>query len=182
MIPGYIRRDVLQYQATATKIFSNVFGAEQALLLCEVAQSQVFDMPSKDELRLEGPGTYTSGNAYHAAANPGAGHVGKAAEGAEHFADDSSWGYRLVGRLTFENAIGAIQLQPRISWLHDVGGVSPGPGGSFIEGRKAITVGLAAAYQNRWAGDLSYTRYSGAGRYNLINDRDFIAANIKYSF
>ena len=29
---------------------------------------------------------------------------------------------------------------------------------------------------------LSYTRYMGAGRHNLINDRDFIAANIKFSF
>ena len=117
-----------------------------------------------------------------AGANPGAAHVGKAAEAAEYFADDSSWGYRLAGRMEFNNAIGAIALLPRFSWQHDVGGVSPGPGGNFIEGRQALTIGLLGVYQNVWSGDLSYTRYMGAGRHNLINDRDFIAANVKYSF
>ena len=30
--------------------------------------------------------------------------------------------------------------------------------------------------------DVSYTDFFGAGRYNLINDRDFVAANLKFSF
>ena len=51
-----------------------------------------------------------------------------------------------------------------------------------IEDRKAATIGITANYQNAWSGDLSYTRYFGAGRHNLINDRDFLAANVKYSF
>jgi hypothetical protein len=29
---------------------------------------------------------------------------------------------------------------------------------------------------------VSYTQYGGAGQYNLLNDRDFVAASIKYSF
>ena len=33
-----------------------------------------------------------------------------------------------------------------------------------------------------WQVDLSYTRYDGADRYNLINDRDFIGGFIKFSF
>ena len=57
-----------------------------------------------------------------------------------------------------------------------------GPGGSFLEGREALTVGLGFNYQINWEWDLSYTSFFGAGRYNLINDRDFLAANIKYSF
>ena len=28
---------------------------------------------------------------------------------------------------------------------------------------------------------MSYTNFFGAGRYNLVNDRDFLAMNIKYS-
>jgi hypothetical protein len=182
IIPGYILRDVWQIQATATKIFGPGWGADQSVLLIEAAMTGVQDMPDKSELRLEGAGTYTSGNPYHTGANPGAAHVGKAAEAAEYFADDSSWGYRLAGRMEFNNAIGAVTLLPRFSWQHDVGGVSPGPGGNFIEGRQALTIGLLGVYQNVWSGDLSYTRYTGAGRHNLINDRDFIAANVKYSF
>ena len=61
-------------------------------------------------------------------------------------------------------------------------GVTPGPGGNFIDGRKAFSVGVAANYLSRWEFDLSYTIYSGADRYNLINDRDFLGAFIKYSF
>jgi hypothetical protein len=29
---------------------------------------------------------------------------------------------------------------------------------------------------------VSYNSFFGAGRYNLLNDRDFVAANIKYTF
>jgi hypothetical protein len=177
-ILGYRRLDSSQLQFTLTKIFSNFLGADQGVILGEFGFNKVFDMPSKDELRFEGPGTYVSGNPL----NFVAAHPGKMAEEPEHFADDFSWGYRLVSRLTYNNAIGAWSLAPRISWQHDVDGVTPGPGGSFIAGRKALTIGLQAAYQGAWQVDLSYTQYSGAGRYNLINDRDFVGGFIKYSF
>jgi hypothetical protein len=182
-IPGFILRDVSQVQMTATKIFGPSLGAEQAVLVWEGAVTHVHDMPDKSELRLEGPGTYTSGNPYHAdVANPGASHAGKPAEPSSAFADQTSWGYRLAGRLDYNRAIGSINLIPRFSFQHDVSGNSPGPGGNFIDGRQALTVGLTAEYQNSWSADISYTRYHGAGRYNLINDRDFLAVNAKYSF
>jgi hypothetical protein len=182
-IPGFIRENVWQLQTTATKIFGPGMGADQSVILGEAAVTYVPDMPDKNVLRLEGPATYTSGNPYHSdALNPGAAHAGKPAEGPNHFADPTSWGYRLLGRLTYLNAMGAVALLPQIAWQHDVSGVSPGPGGNFIEGRKALTVGLGADYQSTWSADLSYTRYFGAGRHNLINDRDFLGFNLKYSF
>ncbi len=179
-LQGYKRMDVSQVQATATKLFGPTFGADQFVLLGEIALTHVHDMPDKDELRFEGPGTYISGNELLASA-----HAPTAAgeyEDASHFADATSWGYRLVSRLDFNNAIGAVTLSPRIAWAHDVDGISPGPGGNFIEHRKAVTFGIGANYQNIWTADLSYTEYFGAGRYNLVNDRDFLALNIKYSF
>jgi len=177
---GYRRLDTSQLQFTLTKVFSNMFGADQGVILGEFGFHKVFDMPSKDELRFEGPGTYTSGNPEMTL--PTGLHPGKEWERPEHFADDFSWGYRLVGKLTYNNAIGAWSLAPRIVWAHDVDGITPGPGGSFIAGRKAATIGLQASYQNAWQIDLSYTNYSGAGRWNLINDRDFVGGYIKYSF
>jgi hypothetical protein len=45
-----------------------------------------------------------------------------------------------------------------------------------------VTLGLRAGYQNRWEGEISYTAFTGAGRYNLINDRDFLSISAKYSF
>jgi hypothetical protein len=135
-------------------------------------------MPGKSTLRLDGPGTYVSGNAVVGPAT----HPGKPIEDSEHFADATSWGYVLVGRLDYYNVIRSVNLSPRIGWKHDVQGNAPGPGGNFLEGRKAISFGLNAVYQNSWSADINYTNYFGAGRHNLINDRDFISFNIKYSF
>ena len=178
-IPGFIERNVTQVQMTATKIFGPMLGANQFALIGEAALTHVHDMPSKSELRLEAPGAYLSGNdelkAFHGV---GAGLV----EDEDNFADATSWGYQIRGRLTYNNAIGAVSLSPRLAWRHDVKGNTPGPGGNFLEGRNAVTLGVEATYQNSYSADISYTRFSGAGRHNLLNDRDFIAANIKYSF
>ncbi len=175
-IPGFIRRNVTQVQSTATKLFGPTLGANQFVLLGEVGLTQVHDMPDKSELRLNGPGTPVSGNA-----NLAAFHFGEV-ESSARFADATSWGYRLVGKLDYNNAIGAVTLSPRIAWQHDVDGTTPGPGTNFVEDRKAVTLGIGANYLNSWTADLSYTNFFGAGRYNLINDRDVVAANIKYSF
>ncbi len=179
-IDGYRLHDSSQVQFTMTKVFGPMLGADQGVLVFEPALSYVFDMPSKDVLRFEGPGTYTSGNPIHSA--PGGAHAGKAYEEAEHFADATSWGYRLAGRLDYINALGAWNLSPRFGWQQDVNGVSPAPGGNFIEGLYALTLGLDCNYQNPWEVDLSYTMYDGAGRWNLINDRDFVASSVKFSF
>jgi hypothetical protein len=179
-VPGLVRLDVTQIQATTTKVFGPMLGADEAVLLGEGAVTYVHDLPDKNVLRLEGPGTGTSGNPIHS--GPGGAHAGKPAEPADHFADSTSWGYRIAGRLTYNRAIGPINLLPQLSWQHDVSGISPGPGGSFLKNRKAITAGVTAEYLNRWSANLGYTRYFGAGRYNLIHDRDFIEASLKYSF
>jgi len=146
-------------------------------------------MPATSELRLESAGTYTSGNKAQVVGpgmDPfkpfGGAHAGKAAENAKYFADADSWGYRCMAKLTYNDALGPIGLAPRVAWQHDVSGNSPGPGGNFIEDRKAITFGVTGTYLSAWSMDVSYTNYFGADRHNLINDRDFVQANVKYSF
>ncbi len=178
VIPGTRPLDVSQFQTTFTKILGPAVGADQGVLLFEGAVTKVHGMPEKDVLRFEGPGTYVSGNAV---LGPAA-HAGKPIEDAEHFADDLSWGYRLAGRLDYLNAFAGFNVSPRFAWQHDVEGVSPGPGGNFIEGRTALTLGMRFNRQNTWEFDFSYTMFSGAGRYNLVNDRDFLGVNAKYSF
>ncbi len=179
-IPGYILRDMTQVQASATKVFGPGFlNTDQSALVGEIGYTRVHDMPDKSDLRLEVPGTYLSGNQALAYTHgPGAGII----EPSSAFADADSWGYRILYRLDYNNAIGAVSLSPRIAWSHDVKGNTPGPGGNFLEGRRAVTLGLTASYLSSWSADLSYTSYFGAGRQNLINDRDFVAFNIKYSF
>ena len=94
----------------------------------------------------------------------------------------TAWGYVVAGRAEYNNAIGAVTMVPRFSFSQDVAGISPGPGGNFLEGRKGLTLGFGFQYRFNWELDLSYTSFFGADRYNLLNDRDFVAANVKYSF
>jgi hypothetical protein len=93
-----------------------------------------------------------------------------------------SWGYRIAGRLEYPNAVGPWNVIPRFSWQHDVDGTTPGPGGNFVEGRYGLTLGVAANLQAKWEVDMSWSKFGGAGRFNDINDRDFVAATVKYSF
>ncbi len=182
-IKGFRRLDVSQAQFTATSIFPRRFGADQLVLLGEFGFNWVHDMPSKDVLRFDGPGTLISGNADLAAT--GIVHSPTAIgviEDASHFADDFSWGYRLVGALRYNSVYRGINLAPSVAWNHDVSGVSPGPGGNFLEGRKAYTLGLTATYQSSWEAQVKYTNFFGAERYNQIHDRDFISLVVKYSF
>ncbi|VAW89588.1 FIG067310: hypothetical protein, partial [hydrothermal vent metagenome] len=62
IIPGYLRRDVTQTQVTATRMFGPAWGANATVLLGEVGVTTVLDMPDKEVLRLNGPGTFISGN------------------------------------------------------------------------------------------------------------------------
>ena len=142
----------------------------------EVGVTHVNDMPDKSQLRFEGPGTGRPGDPAAAALVPDGTYQQNG------FADPTSWGYRIVSRLDYNSALGAATLSPRIAFAHDVNGTSPGPGGNFIEGRKAITLGLGINYLNTWTADVSYTQFFGGGSFNQIHDRDFIAMNIKYSF
>lgn len=179
VIPGFIERDVSQFQFTATKILGPLLKANQGLLLAEVGVTHVHGMPDKSDLRLNGPGTFISGNQALAFAHgPAAGQI----EPADRFADATSWGYRLVARLEYNNALGPINLQPRIAWSHDVSGITPAPIVNFLEDRKAVTLGLKATYLQSWEADFSYTDFFGAGRYNLLNDRDFFSFTLKYAF
>ncbi|MFV3076325.1 DUF1302 domain-containing protein [Niveispirillum fermenti] len=175
-IKGWELFDVTQAQMTATKAFERAFGADQWVLVAEVGGTWISDMPKKSELRLEGPGTVVGGNPAFV------GRGGMADLATDGFADAFSWGYRAAVRFDYLNAMPGINLFPSISWQHDVNGTTPTPLGNFVEDRKAISVGLRAVVRETITVDLSYSNFFGAGKFNLINDRDFVAASVKYSF
>jgi len=178
-IKGWEEHKSWQAQATTTKLFgpNNFLKANQIAFVTEVGFNYVSDLPDKDYLRFNGPGTDTKGGADYLTGdlrNPETEPAG--------FADDFSWGYRMLVRAEYNNAFGAVSVLPRIGWRHDVSGTTPGPGGSFIDGRKQVTLGVAFNYLNEWIFDLAYTSYFGGGHYNLLTDRDFYAASVRYSF
>lgn len=178
-IQGYGEYDSWQAQATTTRLFGpgNFLRSDQIAFVAEVGLNAVPDLPSKNEIRLNGSGTDTGGGA-----DVTTGDFNNPVTEPDGFADDFSWGYRLLARADYNNAIGAWTVSPRIAWSHDVDGTTPGPGGSFIDGRKQLTAGLSFNLLNEWFVDLSYTDYSGGGRYNLLRSRDFFGASVSYAF
>jgi hypothetical protein len=178
-IQGWEEHKSWQAQATTTKAFgpNNPFRANQIVFAAEAGFNYVSDLPGQDFQRYEGPGTNSGGGPDWTSGdwnNPQTEPAG--------FADDFSWGYRLLTRFDYNNAIGAVTVSPRLGWAHDVSGTTPGPGGAFVDGRKQLTLGLQFNYLNEWIFDFAYTTYHGAGSYNVLRNRDFFSASVRYSF
>ena len=181
-VQGYRTFEVWQPQFTVTKLFGPTLGASQWVIVGEAAATVVPDLPSKDVLRFDGPGTALSGDPLAPAILAGVGHAQDHFESADAFADDFSWGYRLAARIDYMDVIGGVNLSPAVVFAHDVDGNTPLPLGNFLHDRKSVTVGVTASYQNSWQGSIKYTEFFGNEDYNLMHDRDFLQAMVQYSF
>jgi hypothetical protein len=176
-IRGWERHEVSQWQFTLTRTFANVLGADQIAAVGEFGGTKVWDLPDPSVLRYNGDGTDTGGGPDFLT-----GALRNPITQVEGFPTSYSWGYRLAMRLDYNSLFAGVNVSPRVAFNHDVNGISPGPGGNFIEGRRSTTLGVEANYLNQWAADLSYTRFYGAGLLNLVADRDFLSFTVKYSF
>jgi hypothetical protein len=153
-VKGFIKLDRSQATLGVTQLFGSRFGASQTAASADVAWVHVHDMPGSNKLPLQGVNTPTA----------------------------SSWGYRLGGALTYNGVLGGLTLVPRVLLTHDVGGYTPAPVSTFVEGRKSFTAGLGLVYINRWTANLSYTSFFGAGSRNLVRDRDLVRFRVSYTF
>lgn len=192
-ISGYRRVKMHQIQFTATKAFGPTFGAEQLVTVGEVGYTYL-DLPAN--LKFAAPGCHLPqpGSSASSAFN---------SFSTDCFATKNSWGYRLVGRLDYPNAMLGATVSPRIAFAHDVSGSSP----TFNEGAKALTFGVGFNYRQNWQADIAYTAFFGgrtisgvdapnaasgalptgqpatyASSTNPLKDRDFLAISISYSF
>ena len=181
-ISGYRRKDVWTAQTTLTKTFGPLLGANQSTLITEVGGVYVAGMPSKDLLRFDGMGTFTSGSQTAMNNTTSAGSTPLLATPYSAFADPFSWGYQVVGRLEYNNVFAGVNVTPSIAFVHDVKGNTPLPLGNFITGRKSINLVTEFSWQNSWSLEVRYVNYFGAGRYNLLSDRDYVSSTLKYSF
>lgn len=192
-VRGWREHEISQVQMTFTKAFAEVLGANQIAVVAEIGGTEVWDLPSQSELRYEGEGTDTGGgcDVSDVTAAGGFGGAGALLFGCGRnpltqgggFPTAFSWGYRLAARADYSSAFGSsVTLSPRVAFNHDVNGITPGPGGNFLEDRKSLTLGVEANYLNQVIFDLSYTQFMGAEKYNQIHDRDFASFTVKYSF
>lgn len=182
-VRGWAEKDVSQLQTTFTYLSDPILGAQVGAFVIETAFTKVHGFNDKKSggpngfgLRYDGPGTFISANFPLRSA-----HFGEV-EKNTNFGSEFSWGYRLLASLTYDNLIGPWSVTPRIGFAQDVSGVTPGPGGNFIEGRSTLSLGLRGVLRNKYQLDLGYTQFSGAGQHNLIRDRDFISFSASVSF
>jgi Protein of unknown function (DUF1302) len=193
-ITGYKRVNMHQLQATATKAVPQILGAEQFVFVTEVGFNYL-DLPN--DLQFEGYGTALP--VLQSSANLTSG--GSAQPGG--WATKKSWGYRLVARLEYPNAMMGVNVIPRVAFSHDVEGVGP----NFNKGAQAATFGVGFSYQQNWQADLSYTAFFGGRTFcgtdvaalsaatlaakqsldfctssNALKDRDFLAFTVSYAF
>jgi hypothetical protein len=202
-IQGWIPGKVAQYNLGATRVLGtseNWIGADQVILIYEVAATHVLNMPDFDELQIEGP-AYTTTHA-------SAGADGSGADGSrlacstnpscsvgpdglrfnpfqarrDAFADEFSWGYRIVGRISYESVLPGISVQPLFIWQHDLQGNAPGPAGNFVEGRKSLNFLLETRYEKAFAFTIAYNSFFGAGSNNVYRDRDNLGFFLKLQF
>ncbi|SEQ03271.1 Protein of unknown function [Solimonas aquatica] len=186
-IRGYRRHEVSQVDTSFTRLFGPMryLGSDQLLFVAEAAADYVHDLPPTSELRYDAPGTYTPGSASVAALVSSATLpiFGRSVPQQQRgYATAFSWGYKLIARLTYNNLIGPVRIEPALRFDHDVHGVTPTPMGNFVEGRKMANVSVTGYYQQAWSLQLGYSNYFGGGQANLLSDRDYLEAALKYVF
>ncbi|WP_191486143.1 DUF1302 domain-containing protein [Pseudomonas sp. FEN] len=190
---GYRRKEISQFQTTFTHFFDQVMGANRLTVVGEIGVTHVGGLESKNDVRygrdpVFGPGSLPGGSCEFlngrtiAGAGPGTASSNLSSNcNNDGFTTATSWGYRARAIWEYPDVFAGVNLKPNVAWSHDVKGYSPGPGGNFEEGRKAISLGLDAEYQNTYTASLNYTNFFG-GDYSTVDDRDFVALSVGMNF
>ncbi|WP_434650028.1 DUF1302 domain-containing protein [Pseudomonas sp. D1-2] len=189
---GYRRKEITQFQTTFTHFLDQVMGASRLTLVGEVGVTHVGGLESKSDLRygrdpVFGPGQLPGGacDLLNTSTGNGAGLPGSTGLNTncnnDGFTTATSWGYRARAIWDYPDVFAGVNLKPNVAWSHDVKGYSPGPGANFEEGRKAVSLGLDAEYQNTYNASLAYTNFFG-GDFSTVDDRDFLALSVGVTF
>ncbi|MBX7275156.1 DUF1302 domain-containing protein [Pseudomonas sp. ERGC3:01] len=189
---GYNRKEVTQFQTTFTHFFDQVMGATRLTTVGEIGVTHVGGLESKNVARygrdpVFGPGTLPGGfctaldnSTAQGAGLPNASGLNTNCNN-DGYTTATSWGYRARAIWEYPDVFAGVNLKPNVAWSHDVKGYSPGPGGNFEEGRKAVSLGVDAEYQNTYTVSLNYTNFFG-GKFTTVDDRDFIALSAGVNF
>ena len=189
---GYKEIKYHQVQLTGTKSFGPQLGANQVVAVAEAG----FVHQRLDNFAY-------NGNGVDFGVSPAAAGALRTTLQDGGLATRNSYGYRIVTRAEYLNALGPINLSPRIAFAHDLRGTSQ----TFTQGVQALSLGVGASYQQNWQADIAYTNFFGGESFtgstssagnpadpsatgfrqakstnNPLSDRDFIAATVSYAF
>ncbi|MCG8670557.1 MAG: DUF1302 domain-containing protein [Pseudomonadales bacterium] len=177
-IDAYIQRDVVKGNLLfAHTLPANWLGTDQLIMIAELGAAYVIDHPGYDELRLLTPGT--QGRGVPDALLP---KRGLPCCDRDSWSDAFSWGYALRMQADYPGILGSFTLQPSITFKHDVSGIAPSNAMGFIEGNKALRLGLSAEYQSTTKLAVDFTGFDGDEKRNLLHDRDFVTLTLSHTF
>lgn len=188
-VRGYRRKEIIQLQTGFSQEFDGLMGASRLTLEGEVGWTHVGGLEGASRLRygrdpVFGAGPLPEGacQAQNAATLAGGSqkNLGRYCEN-DGFTTRDSWGYRLRATWEYRDVLPGLDLKPGIAWSHDVDGYSPGPEGNFVEGRKALGLGLDVDYLDTYSAGLSYTDFFG-GEYSTLVDRDYLLLSLGVRF
>ncbi len=196
---GWDRAKMSQFQITGTKSVPSIFRADQLVIVGEFGYNKFHGL--RQDIKYNGPAVFLPGTSQgNIASQAGSRQT-------DGYMTESAYGYRLVSRLEYANAIMGANFAPRIAFNHDIKGVSQ----SFNEGVKSVSLGANFEYQRKFSVDLSYTNYFGGRTFcgtdtivspaqttlglqipvqgasfcstaNPVKDRDFFSLVVSYSF
>jgi hypothetical protein len=188
-IDGWERFKVHQIDFTGIRVFSssNPVGADQIILLTELAVTHIQDFPDRDELQLEGGGP----NCTHY--SPGADGTGSGGvadtrrlnptQARGCFADETSAGYRILARFQYNNALFGWTVNPVFALFHDFYNTAPFPAQNFVEDRIETIIGAEIEFDQSWRAAFQYQGFFGNGdRRNHLVDRDNLQMSVEYNF
>ena len=202
-IRGYERFHDLNFNLGATRVYAateNPIGADQVIVLYEAGAEYVPNLPAYDELVLQGPltdqfaptagadGTGADGSrracggASNCSIGPDGVRFNPSQQSSRAFPTSFSYGYRIISQISYESVLPSISLRPLLIWRQDLGGISPGPAGNFVRGRKEFDSLIEIRYRADLSLNVGYTWFWGGGVYNTLADRDFAQMFVKYQF
>ena len=188
---GWVRRDVTQWQATATKLLDPIpsLSINSIALVGEVGFDYVHNFGHLAGL-YNAPYTTDTNSAFVEAATvdtaPVPGQPGTGVLSTKGLATQFSGAYTVVAIIDMPNVLPyGIGMKPTLSLQHDFVGTSPLGVNVFQANTAAASVGVSFSYLQAWSLGVQYTNhfpvFDGGKFYGLI-DRDFVSATLSYEF
>lgn len=201
---GYDLFTKQQFQVNTVKTFSNIFGAENMLIVGEVGM-QTNNVPdyTKGKVRYGRGFMFGFGSNQQLAQNPATALTqgntcSPTLTGApvpipnptynpqpngcknDGYITDFAWGYRLRINADYNNVFDTgVTVTPSVFWAHDVDGVSIDP--TFNDGRQTLGLGLKFSLNKRYTIETNYVNYNEA-KYDPLGDRDFYSVSASVTF
>lgn len=189
-VKGYERLKTGQFVINALKLFPSHFGADDITFLAEFGFENIFDMPKKGDLYMQGtiehthpsPGADCSGfpDGTNCASPTVTARVNPTQQ--KHgFADDFSCGVRFLIQANYSNFLNSgINVKPTLLVFRDLYGIAPFPAQNYVEGNLWMIPGFQFEIGQSLNGTLLYQIYDG--RDQPLQDRDNVSFSLTYSF